>query len=58
MKNDWNKGNESKLTSIERLMYHQEWLQKQHKDIKDKIHSRIKVEEKPVQGFPKDKMKD
>jgi len=54
MKNDWNKGNESKLTSIERLMYHQEWLQKQHKDVRDKITSRIKVEEQPVVGFLRD----
>ena len=54
MKNDWNKGNESMMTSIERLMYHQEWLQKQHQDVKDKIHSRVKVEEKPIMGFVKD----
>ena len=51
---DWQRGNESKLTSIERLMYHQEWLQKQHKDVRDKITSRIKVEEQPVMGFVKD----
>lgn len=51
---DWQKGNESKLSSTERLMCHQEWLQKQHQDIKDKIHSRIKVEEQPVVGFVRD----
>jgi hypothetical protein len=37
---------------------HQEWLKRQHQDIKDKIQSRNKVEEKPVQGFPKDEIKD
>jgi hypothetical protein len=51
---DWQRGNESKLTSIERLFLHQEWLKRQHQDIKDKIQSSIKVEEKPVYGFPKD----
>lgn len=47
-------GNQSKLTSIERLFLHQEWLKIQHQDIKDKIQSRNKVEEKPVVGFIKD----
>ena len=51
---DWQQGNESKLTSIERLMYHQEWLKIQHQEMKDKIHSRIKVEEPPVVGFIRD----
>jgi hypothetical protein len=51
---DWQRGIKSSISSIQRLQYHQEWLQKQHKDIKDKITSRIKVEEKPVQGFVKD----
>ena len=55
---EWQRGNESKLSSTERLNHHQEWLQKQHKDMKDKIHSRIKVEEQPVQGFPKDEISD
>ena len=54
MKNDWNKGNECKLSSTERSYQHQEWIKKQHKDIRDKIHSRIKVEEQPIIGFPKD----
>ena len=51
---DWQKGNESKLTSMDRLMYHQEWIKQQHQDIKDKILSRIKVQEPPVVGFVKD----
>ena len=53
-KPDWQRGNESNLTSMERLMEHQEWLKKQHQDVRDKITSRIKVEEQPVVGFPKD----
>jgi hypothetical protein len=54
MKNDWNKGNESMMTSMERLMCHQEWLKKQHKDVRDKILSKNKVEEQPVIGFIRD----
>ena len=53
-KPDWQSGNESNLTSMERLMEHQEWLKKQHQDVRDKITSKIQVEEQPVQGFPKD----
>lgn len=51
---DWQLGNESKLSSIERMYLHQEWLKRQHQDIKDKIQSRNKIEELPVVGFPKD----
>ena len=51
---EWQLGNESKLTSIERMYLHQEWLKRQHQDIKDKIYSKNKVEESPVIGFPKD----
>jgi hypothetical protein len=51
---DWQLGNESKLSSIERMYIHQEWLKRQHQDIKDKIQSRNKIEELPVVGFPKD----
>jgi hypothetical protein len=53
-KEEWQQGNESMMTSMERLIYHQEWLKKQHKDVRDNISSRIKVEEKPVIGFVKD----
>jgi hypothetical protein len=55
---EFQRGNQSKLTSMDRLLCHQEWIKKQHKDIRDKITSRIKVEEKVVQGFPKDETKD
>ncbi len=51
---EWQLGNESKLSSIERMYLHQEWLKNQHQDIRNKIHSSIKIEEKPVYGFPKD----
>ena len=51
---EFQRGNECKLSSTERLNQHQEWLKKQHKDIRDNITSRIKVEEQPVVGFVKD----
>lgn len=51
---DWQKGNESKLTSMDRLMYHQEWLKTQHQEVKKKILDKQKVEEPPVVGFVKD----
>jgi hypothetical protein len=50
---EFQRGNECKLSSTERLNQHQEWLKKQHKDIRDNITSRIKVEEQPVMGFIK-----
>lgn len=54
--NDWQTGNESKITSMERITYHAEWLEKQHQDIKNKILQRKKEDEveKPIQGFIKD----
>lgn len=51
---EFQRGNECKLSSTERIYLHQEWLKKQHKDIKNKITSRIKVEEQPIIGFIKD----
>ena len=51
---EFQRGNESKLSPTERLIEHHEWLKKQHQDMKDKIHSRIKVEEQPIIGFIKD----
>jgi len=54
---DWQRGNDSKMTSIERLLYHMEWLKIQHQEVKDKILQRNKPkdgEEPTVQGFPKD----
>lgn len=34
---EWQKGNESTLGSIEKVYYHSEWLKEQHADIKEKI---------------------
>ena len=55
---NWQQGNKSNVSVNERLNQHQIWLQKQHKDVRDNINSKIKVEEKPVQGFPKDEIED
>jgi len=54
---EWQKGNESVLSSIQRLIEHQEWLKQQHKEVRNKILQRNKPDneqEPPVQGFPKD----
>jgi hypothetical protein len=51
---NWQEGSKSNVSPTQRLQEHQEWLKKQHKDVRDNISSRIKVEEKPVQGFVKD----
>lgn len=51
---NWQLGNESKMNSIDRMIVHQEWLKLQHKEMKERIQSKITVEEKPVIGFVKD----
>ena len=51
---DWQLGNESKMTSLDRMMSHTEWLKQQHKEMRQRIQSKVKVEDKPVQGFVKD----
>ena len=57
MKEDWKKGNESQMTSIQRLLEHERWLKQQHQEVKDKILQRRKNdegEEPPVVGFIRD----
>lgn len=57
MKEDWKKGNESQMTSIQRMIEHERWLKQQHQEVKDKILQRNKpddTDQTPVQGFPKD----
>jgi hypothetical protein len=51
---DWQTGDKSKINSLNRMMYHTEWLKQQHLDIKKMIQSKIIVEDKPTQGFIKD----
>jgi hypothetical protein len=55
---EFQRGNDSNLTSMERLNQHQIWLQKQHQEVKNKILQRNKSNEESepvlVQGFPKD----
>lgn len=52
---EWRKGDEAKIASIQRMIEHERWLKQQHKEVKDKILQRNKPdEEPPVQGFPKD----
>lgn len=54
---EWQKGNDAKIASIQRMIEHERWLKQQHKDVKDKILQRNKPEEgdePPVQGFIRD----
>lgn len=51
---DWQLGNESKMTSLDRMMHHQIWLKLQHEELKKRIQSKIEVEVKPIVGFIKD----
>ena len=53
---EFQKGNDSKLTSLERLELHILWLQQLHAEMKQVIiEKKIKdIEVNPLQGFPKD----
>ena len=53
---EFQKGNDSKLTSMERLELHILWLQQLHDEMKHAIlEKKIKeIEVNPLQGFPKD----
>jgi hypothetical protein len=55
-RNDWQKGNDSKMTSMERLELHILWLEQLHAEMKQAIiEKKIKdIEVNPLQGFPKD----
>ena len=55
-KKDWQNGNDSKLTSMERLELHILWLEQLHAEMKQAIlEKKIKqIEVNPLQGFPKD----
>jgi len=49
---EWQKGNQSELTSIQRVVLHDEWLKQQHKEVREKIESKkIKKEEQLNVGF-------
>jgi hypothetical protein len=54
---EWQKGNESQLSSLERLELHILWLQQLHAEIQQVVlEKKIKEfnEDKDIQGFPKD----
>jgi hypothetical protein len=55
-KHEWQKGNDSKMTSLQRLELHILWLQQLHAEMKQAIlEKKIKeIEVNPLQGFPKD----
>jgi len=53
---EFQKGNDSKLTSLERLELHILWLQQLHAEMKQVIMEKKinEIENNPLQGFPKD----
>ena len=57
---EWQKGNESSLTSLQRLELHILWLEQLHAEMRQAIlEKKIKEFEddnqvNPLQGFPKD----
>jgi hypothetical protein len=53
---EFQKGNNSKLTSMERLELHTLWLEQLHSEINQSIiENKLKnIEVIPIQGFPKD----
>jgi hypothetical protein len=48
---DWQQGDNSHTSPIQRLIKHQEWLKKLHKEIKDNIFQRNTEEDKEPVGF-------
>lgn len=55
-KQEWQNGNDSKMTSLQRLELHILWLEQLHAEMKQAIlEKKIKeIEVNPLQGFPKD----
>jgi len=54
---EWQKGNDSQLSTLERLELHILWLQQLHAEIQQVVlEKKIKEfnEDKDIQGFPKD----
>ena len=52
---EWRRGNETKLLPLQRMVLHNEWLKKQHQDVRDNIYKKYEQpEEKITEGFPKD----
>lgn len=55
-KEDWQKGNDSEMNSLQRAREHDEWLKQIHQEVKDEIFNKNKpsTEEELIIGFPKD----
>lgn len=48
---DWRRGNNSTINSIERSLLHQQWMKIQHLEVREKIESK-KIKEEPLNvGF-------
>ena len=47
---DWQKVEETKLTSLQRVILHNEWLKKQQQDVRNKILDKKLIEEEHIPG--------
>jgi hypothetical protein len=52
IESDWNQGNDSNMTSIQRGELNQLWLEYLHYQIKQEINQTFDQTEEPVVGFP------
>jgi hypothetical protein len=49
---EWQKGPDSELNSLQRIILHEEWLKQIHKEIKDEIKSNEpEITKTPIIGF-------
>jgi hypothetical protein len=49
---EWQKGEETTLTSLQRLSLHNDWLQKIHQELRDKFEQdKPKEEQSSIIGF-------
>ena len=50
---EWQKGPDSELTSLQRIVLHEDWLKQIHKEVKDKIESNKPIVTNTlIVGFP------
>jgi hypothetical protein len=50
---EWQLGTDSKITSLQRIVLHEDWLKQIHKEVKDKIESNKPIVTNTlIVGFP------
>ena len=52
---NWQLGIDSKLTPVQRMVLHNEWLEQQHREVRNKIDKKYEKPKVEInEGFPKD----